>query len=299
MNKAEKVAFVKALKKELKEYKACAVMPTSSTPDRLVQKVRNQLKPGAKFVVARKTLLLKAFEGDENYQKLAKYVDGNVALILTNKDPSELNAIISANRIKLSAKPNQISPQDINIDSGETMIAPGQAVTDLKSAGIDVQIQKGKVVISKSKTLVKKGAKITTAVSKALKMLDILPFEAKTTLSAVLEGGLLYTEQALGINPAYLQTVITQDFSAANALTLQIGYVTPYNAELFIRKAYLGALGLGVERGIYEPDIVEKLIAKAVLGAVQANKLVKAPEASAAPAADAPNGDPAADEKKE
>ena len=40
---------------------------------------------------------------------------------------------------------------------------PGQAVTDLKTAGIDVQIQKGKVVISKDKVITKKGEVITAS----------------------------------------------------------------------------------------------------------------------------------------
>ncbi len=295
MNKAQKVEFVKKLKKELKSYKTVAVMSTSATPDRLVQGVRNRLKPEAKFVMARKTLLMKALDGDENHKKLEKYVDGNIALILTNKEPSELNAIISGNRIKLSAKPNQLSPQDIEIEAGETTIAPGQAVTDLKSAGIDVQIQKGKVVISKGKTLVKKGAKISTAVSKALKMLDIQPFEAKTSLKAALEGNLLFTEQALSINTAYVLSTLTEDFAKANSLTIEISYVTPYNADLFIRRAYLSALGLGLGANIYEPGITDKLIAKAVLEAIGVNALVR-PEV---PKAEEKKEEKAEEQKKE
>lgn len=159
MIKGQKVEFVKKLKKEMKTYKTVAIMPTGSVPDRLVQKVRNQLKPNAKFVIARKSLIMRALEGDETLKGLDALVPSNFAIILTNMDPTELNKIISANRMKLGAKPNQLSPEDINIEAGETTIAPGQAVTDLKTAGIDVQIQKGKVVISKSKVLVAKGAR--------------------------------------------------------------------------------------------------------------------------------------------
>lgn len=274
-NQKEKVEFVKKLRKELKAYKTCAVLETGKTPDRLVQKVRNQLKPEAKFVVARKTLLVRALSDDPELKRLVEHIDGNMALILTNKDPNELNSVIAGNRIKLAAKPNQISPEDINISAGETTIAPGQAVTDLKAAGIDVKIDKGKVVIAKSKVLVAKGAKVTVPISKALKMLDIMPFEASTRLRVVLNGKLLFTEQALSVDRAFVERHIVTDFLHAHMLSTAIGFVTPYNAADFIKKAYVSAIGLGVERGIYEPEIVEKLLAKAVIEAVQANKHVK------------------------
>ncbi len=278
MQKKEKVDFVKRLKKELKAYKTCAVLETGSTPDRLVQRVRNQLKPEAKFVVARKTLLLRAISDDPELTRLVAYLNGNVALILTNRDPNELNGIVAGNRIRLAAKPHQVSPDEIRIEAGETTIAPGQAVTDLKAAGIDVKIDKGKVVISKSKVLVAKGVKVTVPVSKALKMLDIMPFEASTKLRAVLSGSLLFTEQALSVDRAFVERHIATDFLQAHVLSTAIGFVTPYNVSEMVRKAYISAIGVGVERGIYEPEIVEKLLAKAVLEAVQANKLVKSAE---------------------
>ena len=177
MLKAEKIAFVKKTKEELKHYKTFAVMPIDAIPDRLVQKIRNQIKPGGKFVVARKNLMLKILEGQEGLKKLEPYINGNVALVMINEEPNIFYDMVSSNIMKLGAKPNQISPEDITIEAGETSIAPGQAVTDLKTAGIDVKIDKGKVVISKSKVLVAKGAKITTPVAKALKMLDIMPFQ--------------------------------------------------------------------------------------------------------------------------
>ncbi len=275
MQKKEKIEFAKRLAKDLKTYKTCAVMETGATPDRLVQKVRNQLKPEAKFVVARKTLLLHAIGDDPELKKLVEHVNGNVALILTNKEPSEINEIVTANRMKMAAKPNQVSPEDIHVESGETTIAPGQAVTDLKAAGIDVQIQKGKVVISKSKVLVAKGAKVTTPVSKALKMLDIMPFEAGTKLKAALNNGLLFTEQALRIDRAFVEREISANFLQAHMLSTSIGFVTEYNVSELVKKAYISAMGLGVERGLYEPEVVEKLLAKAVMEAIKANSVVK------------------------
>ncbi|MDE1851266.1 MAG: 50S ribosomal protein L10 [Candidatus Micrarchaeota archaeon] len=275
MLKAQKVEFVKRLKKEAKESKTIGIMPIDAVPDRLVQRLRNELKPKVRFMVARKSLIMRTLEGDERLAQLKEYTDGNFALMFTDMGPTELNAIVKRNRMKLGAKPNQISPDDIRIEGGETTIPPGQAVTDLKSAGIDVKIDKGKVVISKSKVLVTKGAKISTAVAKALKMLDIMPFETGTSLRVVLNDNLLFTSKALGIDVVFVTNEITRSFGEANALSLSIGFVTPYNADMLIRKGYLSALGLGLTAKIYEPGITDKLLANAVREALSIKPLIK------------------------
>ncbi len=275
MLKAEKIEYVKRLQEEVKRYKTVGIMSLDSVPDTLVQRVRNRLKPETRFLVMRRSLALRVFESDPRIKRLAEYTDKNFAILLSNMGPSELNGIITSNKMKLAAKPNQISPSDIHIESGETAIAPGQAVTDLKAAGIDVQIQKGKVVIGKSKVLVKKGDKITTSVSKGLKMLGIMPFEAVTRLRAVVHENLLFNEAALGINVEFVTNEIALNFTKANALATNIGFITPYNVDGFIRKAYLSALGLGLSAEIYEPGITDMLVARAVREALSLNGMVK------------------------
>ena len=275
MIKAQKVEFVENLKKDLKTYKTIGILPIQEVPDRLTQKAKNMLKPDTKIIVARKSLILRALESNPELKRLTVHINSNFALIMSNKSSEELNEIISSNRIKLSAKPNQVSPEDISIEAGETTIAPGQAVTDLKTAGIDVQIQKGKVVISKSKVLVKQGTKISIPVSKALKMLDIMPFEAGTQVSALLSEGILYHGLALKVNAEFLTNEISKSFAQACAIASNAGIVTSYNVKDSISKAYLSALGLGLEAKVYEPEIAEKLLAQAVREAMSVNALPK------------------------
>ncbi len=280
MLKKEKIEFVKKARAELKHYKTIGVMPIEAIPDRLVQRIRNGMKPESKFLIARKNLVFKILEGSEHLKKLEPYVTGNVALVLSNEDPVDLYNKVSADPMKLGAKPNQISPEDINIAAGETSIAPGQAVTDLKTAGIDVKIDKGKVVISKSKVLVAKGMKITTPIAKALKMLDIMPFEARGRLSAVLQENLVFREEALRVNREYVIAQLGGNFARANALSIAIKFVTPYNANIFIGKAVNEAIALGVEAKIYEKEIVERLLGIASAQAAGINSLVKTEEKS-------------------
>lgn len=284
MLKAEKIEFVKKTQANIKKYKTVGVMPLETVPDRLVQRIRNGIKPDGRFIIARKTLMLKILEGSPEYKKLEPYITGNVALVLSNEDPMELYKKVSGKPMKLGAKPNQISPADINIESGETSIAPGQAVTDLKNAGIDVKIDKGKVVISKSKVLVAKGVKITTPVAKALKMLDVMPFQVQGRLSAALEGNLVFSENVLRVNQEYILGELSKNFTEANMLSTAIKFVTPYNASIFISKAANEAMALGIEAKIYDSGVIEKLLGIASLQAKGVNSMVKTEPAETKPA---------------
>ncbi len=274
MLKAQKIKFVTETAKKAQSYKVAGVMPIDALPDRLVQKIRNELKPDTLFITGRKSLLLRITDSAK-LKALHPYIDRSVALVFSNKDPMELYGIISSNKLRLLAKPNQVSPSDIKIESGETSIAPGQAVTDLKAAGIDVQIQKGKVVISRSKVLVAKGAKISTPISKALKMLDIAPFEAKGDLKVITDGHILFTEEVLKVNPVFVQDELTKNFRAAYELSLAIGHVTTYNVSEFINRAFRAALSLGVEAKIPEGEAAQKLLGIASLQAKSLDAMVK------------------------
>ncbi len=275
MLKTQKVEFVTKIKAEIKKYKIIAIMSTEKMPDRLLQKIKNEAKAhDTKFVMARKTLLLKILDS-ENLKKLEPFIKGNVAIIMSNNDSFNLYEMVSSNKIRLIAKPNQIAMEDISIESGDTTLQPGQAVTDLKAAGIDVQIQKGKVAISKSKVLIKKGEKISIPISKALKMLDILPFEAKGNISAIIDGKLLYTPEVLMVNETYTKLELGRCFSSAYTLSLSAGIVSKYNIDEFIRRAFTAALSIGVEAKIPEGEVTPKLLGFASLAAQNLDSLVK------------------------
>ncbi len=284
--KNQKMKFVEEGKREVKKYSVVGVLPLNSIPDRLVQKSRNTMRPQVKFIIAKKSLLIRILEGDAKTKPLAKELTGMSAIVLSNEDPFALYKSFRSNSLKLGAKPNSISPEDINIEEGETSIQPGQAVTELKTAGIDVQIQKGKVVIAKGKTLVKKGAVITTAVSKALKTLDIQPFSATIEPQILMSGSLMFTKEVLRIDSKVVQSEINQAFAQALAISLKGNMVNQYTITTFIQRSWREAMALGVAGKLYESGIVDKLMAEAYIQANALQGLVK--EETPAPATETP-----------
>ncbi len=275
LTKQQKAKFVEDVKSALQSYSTVGIVQLTGVPDKLLQLSRNRLKPDIKFVLGRKTLLLRALESIEQGKDLAANVTDTSALVFTNLSPFELHKRLHSNELKLAAKPKQTAPSSISIEAGETAIPPGQGVTDLKAAGIDVQIQKGKVTIGKSKVLVEKGQVISPAVAKALRLLDFRPFTASISPAVALSGKMLFTREILSINSQSVGMDISVAFAKALSLSTGANIVNRYTIRPMIGKAYSNAIAIGVERALYEPGIIERLLAKAGLQASQINSIVK------------------------
>ena len=264
ITKEQKIKFVDTSVGYFKKYKNIGVIQLDKIPDRLLQKSRNELKD-TKFILGRKNLLNIILEKAEK-SKLSKYLVATSAIVLSNDEPSELYAKLKANKLKLSAKPKQNAPQDIEIKSGETSLQPGKSVTELKQAGIDVQIQKGKVVIAKDK-VIKKGELITVGMSKALQPLGIKPFTAYITPVGILSGNLFFSDSVLSMTPEKLKEDMARAFVEALQLSRTAHIINNYTIRDMIGEAYLNAITLGIDCNIYEKGITEKLIEKAIANA--------------------------------
>lgn len=273
LTKDQKKKFVEEHRKELQKYSLVGIIPLSKIPDRLLQSTKFRLKPNVKFVMGRKTLLTKVLEGSEKTKPLINELQDTSAIILSNEDPFELYGMFKSNVIKLAAKPNQAAPVDVHIEAGETSIQPGQAVTDLKTAGIDVQIQKGKVVIAKDKIIVKKGDLITTAVSKALHTLDIKPFSAVIEPSVLFSGNMMFRKNVLGITQEQTVSDIAKAFNSALTLSIEAKILNQYTVARLITQAYNTAMYVGIEAKLYDSGIIEKLLAEAYMKAAALNNL--------------------------
>ncbi|MCL4410958.1 MAG: 50S ribosomal protein L10 [Candidatus Marsarchaeota archaeon] len=267
----DKKKFVENGAAELKKYSSVGVVNLSGVPDRLLQSSRNKMRSSTTFIIGRKKMLEKILESREDTKELAKYMSGTSAIVLSNEDPFELYGRFKENEIKLAAKPRQVAPSDIVIESGETSLQPGQAVTELKAAGIDVKIDKGKVVISKSKTIVEKGGIISQNLAKALHTLDILPFTASIVPKAIKSGKILFTDEVLGITKEGTLSDLTRAFAQAFALSSEAGIVNQYTIVPMIEKAFDEAIALGVDIKAPDSGIVELLLGEGYAGAAALN----------------------------
>jgi large subunit ribosomal protein L10 len=273
LTKTQKVNFVEEHKKLLKNYKVIGIVQLKGIPDRLLQSTKHKLRDSTRFIMGRKSLLTMILDSNADTKGLSEHLTETCAIILSNDGPFDLYAKFKSNSIRLAAKPGQTAPDDVSVSAGETGIQPGQTVTDLKSAGIDVQIQKGKVVIAKDKVVVKKGDTISSKMAKALHTLDILPFEAVIEPSALLSENLIFNRKVLGIDRESTTSELARCFGNALSICLEAKIINSYTINNFITNAYNNALHLGLEVKALDSGIVDLLLASAASQAAALNNL--------------------------
>ncbi|MCL5404556.1 MAG: 50S ribosomal protein L10 [Candidatus Marsarchaeota archaeon] len=267
LTKDQKRKFVDDNAKLIDSYGLVGIVPLSGIPDRLLQASRNNMRNEIKFITGKKSLIKMALEKSKKGKELAEDLEGTSAVILSNSNPFELYKKFKEGTIKLAAKPSQIAPQEIIVPAGETTLQPGQAVTELKAAGIDVKIDKGKVVIAKDKVLVPKGSTISLQVAKALHTLDIMPFTASIEPLVMLSGNVKFTKDVFSITSASVASDIASAFAQALSISIMAKIVNSYTVERFVAEAYNNAVALGLGASIYEPGIIEKMVSNAALSA--------------------------------
>ncbi len=240
----------------LRRYPVVAVATLQNLPSRQFNAAKKKMREQAEVVVARTTIISKAIEkARPELKELEKYFSGSTAVILTNLSPFKLYKMIAQSKGKAPAKPGSVAPVDIIVPAGETSLAPGPVLSELKQAKIEAKIQGPRVVITRDCLVARKGEVISEPVAKALAKLGIEPMEIGLAVTAVWENGTIYLPEVLAVDEARLFEEISQAHWAALNLAVQAGLFEKETIILVVGKAYREALALS-ERMKLEEKIV-------------------------------------------
>ena len=238
VSKQHKIKAVEEAKKKAKQYPIVAVASIASLPSRHFNAIKKKTRAQAEIVFARHTLLKKALdESRPETKELEQYLGNGGVLVFSNLPAFKLYKLFKQNKSKALAKAGQIAPYDIVIQAGETSLAPGPVLTELKQAKIDARIQGTKVVIAKDTTVAKKGEAISEQVAKILAKLAIEPMESGIEVQAVWDNGLLYKADVLNIDEAGMLMQLQQAHGQAVNLAVFAGIVNQTTVKLLIAKA--------------------------------------------------------------
>jgi len=266
LNRKQKEQAVADITKKIASYKVVAIVSTQNLPSKHYNAIKKKLRGKAELILTRATLLKKALEKANKpaFDALLKTIDesGSVAFLLSNEDPFKLAKMLRQSKAKAPAKTGMIANADIVVPGGETSLAPGPVLTELKAAKINAKIQGTKIVIASDATVAKKGEPIADAVAKILTKLGIEPFEIGMTMRSAYTGDMTYAADVLDIDDSV------------------------FIAQL--ASAHQAAMNLCVVAEIYNKDSTPVILASAQAKALAINKVVedKAPK-EAAPAAPA------------
>jgi large subunit ribosomal protein L10 len=271
---------VASLQEIITNNKTIAVVKVDKIPGLQLQSLRAQFRGKLRFQVAKKTLIKLALDNTKNerpeLEKLGDVLDGQAALLGTDMNPFSLFKLLDSNVQPMPAKGGEEAPEDIKVDAGETPFPPGPIVGELGKVGIPAAIEKGKVVIRKNVTPVKKGQTISKDLAQVLTKLEIFPFQVGITLDGAWEEGLIYKPSDLNIDMDAYKQNLTYGVQMAFNLAVFTAYMTPQTSVPIIQKARMQALSLATHAGILNKDTTDLILSKAYGGMLALARLMSA-----------------------
>jgi large subunit ribosomal protein L10 len=271
---------VASLEEIIRNNRTVAVVRVDRIPGVQLQSIRSSLRDHLTFKVAKKTLIKIALENvkDEmpNIQKLEDAIDGQAAILGSDLSPFSLFKVLSSKVQPMPAKGGEEAPEDIKIQAGETPFPPGPIVGELGRVGIPAAIDKGKVLIRKNVTPVKKGDTISRDLAQVLTKLEIFPFQVGVVLDGAWEDGLFYSPSDLDIDMDAYKQNLTYGAQMAFNLAVFTAYMTPQTAVPILQKARMQALSLATSAGILTKDTTDLILSKAYGGMLALARLMSA-----------------------
>ncbi len=259
-----KVQAVEEIKKMITSHPVVALVCFRGVPASQMQKIRREFRDFAKIKVVKNTLLERALDAaGGDYVKLKEFIGDQLAIIVSHENPFKLFKKIEETKVPSPLKPNQISPVDVVVEEGPTPIPPGPAMGELQMAGIPVAIEKGKVVVKATTTVVKAGEVVKPEVARALDKLGIKPIKIGLDVRAIYDSGVILTPDVLAIDTEKVKEDFQKAYTMALNLAINAAYVTEETAEILIIKAFSDARNLAINAGIFVPEVMQDLILKA------------------------------------
>jgi large subunit ribosomal protein L10 len=244
--------------------KTILITSIKNIPGSQFQEIGKKLRGKALVKVPKKRTMLRALDNSKNKeaQKLKEHVIESTAILFSDLDAFDLAVELNKNTSPSKAKVGQEAPEDIEISEGPTDLVPGPAISELGALGIEIQIEKGKINIKKTKIIAEKGKKISQGAADLMSKLDIKPFVIGfVPLSAFdTKENKLYLE--IKIDREGNLENLKNSFSKALAFAVEINYISKDTIKFLLAKASAHEKALenlqDKEPEVEEPKEVEK-----------------------------------------
>lgn len=176
-------------------------------------------------------------EDDEDYeQKKADFVErphlkliydmlvGNVGMIWTNGDLSEIKTILDSQVRAAPAKVGSIAPSDVVVPAGPTGLDPKQTEF-FQALSIPTKIVKAQIEIVNDVQIITADEKVGNSQAALLNKLKIMPFEFKMYIRKVLDNGTIFDAAVLSITEDDILGAFGKAAANVTAASLGSGYV--------------------------------------------------------------------------
>ncbi|MFN7991381.1 MAG: 50S ribosomal protein L10 [Candidatus Micrarchaeia archaeon] len=260
----KKVEAVKHAIADMKKYKTVALLDLRKLPDALFQSLRARIrKEGGQVLVLKKPVVSRVLAANPKLAAKVGECDKPVALIYTNQSAFEINRFFKENRKRRAAKVGDVAIADIVVHEGETDLAPGPALSELKAGGVNAQIKAGKIVVAKESVIAKSGEKLVVAKVKALQTLNVMPFEIMASMIFGFDGEYIFTKEMLDVGDS-IGTDLASGLREAMNFSINAGYPTQQNINFLLGDAFKQAVNISLNGSLYSSSSMEQLLVSAL-----------------------------------
>jgi len=213
----------------LDEYPKCFIVGADNVGSRQMQKIRIALRGHAIVLMGKNTMMRKAIrrhlENNAALEKLLPHIKGNVGLVFTKGDLTEVSQIIQANKVAAPAKAGAIANLDVTVPAQCTALGP-EKTSFFQALSIQTKISKGTIEILNDVKLIKIGDKVGASEATLLNMLGISPFTYGLQIEQVYDSGTVFELAILSITDDDIRARFMQGVANVSSLSLAIGYPT-------------------------------------------------------------------------
>ncbi|RLI79485.1 50S ribosomal protein L10 [Archaeoglobales archaeon] len=259
-----KIDAVEELRNIFTSHPVIAIVSFRDVTARQMQDIRREFKGKAIIKVTKNSLIERALDSvNGEFKKLKEFVGDQTAIVASDINPFKLYKLLEETKVPSPLKPNQVSPVDVVVEKGPTPFPPGPIIGELQLAGLPAAIERGKIVIKDTVTIVKAGEVVKPEVARALEKLEIKPIKIGLDVRAIYDSGVILTTDVLAIDEEKIKQDFADAYTKALNLAVNAAYVTPETAEILLIKAFTDARNLAINACIFEKDVMQDIITKA------------------------------------
>jgi large subunit ribosomal protein LP0 len=270
----------------LQEYEKAFLVHADNVGSRQFMDIRAGLRDNGSVVLMGKNTMMKRSirlyveeTGDEKWSTLVEQLVGNVGLIFTKADLSDVREQIEGFKVGAPARVGLVAPVDVTVPAGNTGLDPSQT-NFFQALNIPTKINKGTVEITTDVQLIRIGEKVGASEATLLAKLGIKPFSYGLVIRQVFESGSLYSPSVLDITEEDLLAKAKSAIANITAVSLATSYPTQVAVPHLVINGFKNvlAIALGTEYSFPQADKIKEILENPEL-------LAAATAASAAPAA--------------
>merc|ERR1739848_8387 len=195
-SKERKEEYCEKLRALFTKYTKILVVGADNVGSGHMQSIRQSIRGKGVLLMGKNTMVRRVIRTEfEQFAPLLPSLEGNVGLLFSDSDLSELRDTVLSHKVGAPA----IAPCSVTIPACDTGLEPTQTAF-LQALNIASRINKGQIMILNDVKLIEEGEKVGASQATLLQKLKINPFSYGLTVQVIFDDGSTYAPSVLDLN---------------------------------------------------------------------------------------------------